>query len=53
MNAQLQEAKWLIKNMRQRFDTILRVSQAIVERQRNFFSPWRGCHASPCFTRDS
>ena len=38
MGAQLQEAKWLIKNMRQRFDTILRVSQAIVERQRNFFS---------------
>jgi RNA polymerase sigma-54 factor len=38
MNAQLQEAKWLIKNMRQRFDTILRVSQAIVDRQRNFFS---------------
>jgi RNA polymerase sigma-54 factor len=28
----------LIKNMRQRFDTILRVAQAIVERQRNFFS---------------
>ncbi|HEU4375305.1 MAG TPA: RNA polymerase factor sigma-54, partial [Telluria sp.] len=38
MGAQLQEAKWLIKNMRQRFDTILRVAQAIVERQRNFFS---------------
>lgn len=38
MSAQLQEAKWLIKNMRQRFDTILRVSQAIVERQKNFFS---------------
>jgi RNA polymerase sigma-54 factor len=38
MGTQLQEAKWLIKNMRQRFDTILRVSQAIVERQRNFFS---------------
>lgn len=38
MNTQLQEARWLIKNMRQRFDTILRVSQAIVERQRNFFS---------------
>ncbi|MDP5008430.1 MAG: RNA polymerase factor sigma-54 [Glaciimonas sp.] len=36
--SQLQEAKWLIKNMRQRFDTILRVAQAIVERQRNFFS---------------
>jgi RNA polymerase sigma-54 factor len=38
LNSQLQEAKWLIKNMRQRFDTILRVAQAIVERQRNFFS---------------
>ncbi|MFZ3288092.1 MAG: RNA polymerase factor sigma-54, partial [Telluria sp.] len=38
MGAQLQEAKWLIKNMRQRFDTILRVAQAIVDRQRNFFS---------------
>ncbi|MFL6671760.1 MAG: RNA polymerase factor sigma-54 [Massilia sp.] len=38
MSAQLQEAKWLIKNMRQRFDTILRVAQAIVDRQRNFFS---------------
>jgi RNA polymerase sigma-54 factor len=38
MNTQLQEAKWLIKNMRQRFDTILRVAEAIVERQKNFFS---------------
>jgi RNA polymerase sigma-54 factor len=38
LGAQLQEAKWLIKNMRQRFDTILRVAQAIVDRQRNFFS---------------
>lgn len=38
MGAQLQEAKWLIKNMRQRFDTILRVANAIVERQKNFFS---------------
>src|SRR3989442_7826946 len=38
LSSQLQEARWLIKNMRQRFDTILRVSQAIVERQRNFFS---------------
>jgi len=34
---QLQEAKWLIKNLQQRFDTILRVAQAIVERQSNFF----------------
>jgi len=38
LNTQLQEARWLIKNMRQRFDTILRVSQAIVERQKNFFT---------------
>ena len=35
--AQLQEARWLIKNVQQRFDTILRVSQAIVDRQRHFF----------------
>jgi RNA polymerase sigma-54 factor len=34
---QLQEAKWLIKNVQQRFDTILRVSQAIIDRQRAFF----------------
>lgn len=33
---QLQEARWLIKNLHQRFDTILRVSQTIVDRQRNF-----------------
>ncbi len=38
LTSQMQEAKWLIKNMRQRFDTILRVAQAIVERQRNFFA---------------
>ncbi len=37
LNTQLQEAKWLIKNVQQRFDTILRVSQAIVDRQRGFF----------------
>lgn len=38
LSGQLQEAKWLIKNMQQRFDTILRVAQAIVERQKNFFN---------------
>lgn len=31
--AQLQEASWLVKSLRQRFETILRVAQAIVERQ--------------------
>ena len=38
LQQQLQEARWLIKNIQQRFDTILRVSQAIVERQKNFFT---------------
>ena len=36
MSSQLQEARWLIKNVQQRFETILRVAQAIVERQRHF-----------------
>lgn len=34
---QLIEAKWLIKNIQQRSSTILSVSQAIVERQQQFF----------------
>lgn len=37
LSGQLQEARWLIKNVQQRFDTILRVSQAIVDQQRQFF----------------
>jgi len=37
LSTQLQEAKWLIKNLQQRFDTILRVAEAIVERQSDFF----------------
>jgi RNA polymerase sigma-54 factor len=37
LSSQLQEAKWLIKNVQQRFDTIQRTSQAIVDRQRQFF----------------
>ena len=37
LSAQLQEARWLIKNVQQRFETILKVSQAIVDRQRMFF----------------
>ena len=36
LQSQMQEAKWMIKNIQQRFSTILRVSQAIVDRQRNF-----------------
>lgn len=38
LSGRLQEARWLVKNVQQRFDTILRVSQAIVDRQRAFFS---------------
>ena len=37
LNGQLQEARWLIKNVQQRFETIHRVTQAIVDRQRQFF----------------
>lgn len=37
LSSQMQEARWMIKNVQQRFDTILRVSQAIVDRQRHFF----------------
>jgi RNA polymerase sigma-54 factor len=38
LSGRLQEARWFVKNIMQRFDTIQRVSQAIVERQKNFFS---------------
>ncbi len=38
LSARLQEARWFMKNVQQRFDTILRVSKAIVERQKAFFA---------------
>jgi RNA polymerase sigma-54 factor len=38
LSSRLQEARWFVKNILQRFDTIQRVSQAIVERQRSFFT---------------
>ena len=37
LSGQMQEARWLIKNVQQRFHTILRVAQAILDRQRLFF----------------
>ncbi len=37
LSTQLQEARWLVKNVAQRFETILRVSSEIVERQQAFF----------------
>ena len=38
LGGRLQEARWFMKNIQQRFDTIQRVSQAIVERQKGFFT---------------
>ena len=38
LHGQLQEARWLIRNVAQRFETILRVAQAIVVHQQAFFS---------------
>jgi RNA polymerase sigma-54 factor len=37
LSGQLQEARWLVKNIQQRFETILKVTEAIVENQRHFF----------------
>lgn len=37
MQGQLQEARWFVKNVQQRFETIQRVAQTIVERQQRFF----------------
>lgn len=36
LSGQLQEARWFIRNIRQRFETILRVTQAIIQRQTDF-----------------
>jgi RNA polymerase sigma-54 factor len=36
-SSRLQEARWLIRNIQQRFETIQRVAQAIVDRQHGFF----------------
>jgi RNA polymerase sigma-54 factor len=38
LSSRLQEARWFVKNIVQRFETILRVSQAIVERQKGFLA---------------
>jgi RNA polymerase sigma-54 factor len=37
LSQRLQEARWFVRNIQQRFDTILRVARLIVERQHNFF----------------
>jgi len=38
LSAQLQEARWLVKNVQQRFETIQRVAQAVTDRQKAFFT---------------
>jgi RNA polymerase sigma-54 factor len=38
LHGQLQEARWMIRNVAQRFETILRVSEVIVHHQQSFFS---------------
>lgn len=38
MTSQAQEAIWLIRNLRRRFETILKTGQAIVQTQQAFFS---------------
>jgi len=38
LHGQLQEARWMIRNVAQRFETILRVSQVIVAHQQSFFN---------------
>ena len=38
LQQRLQEARWMVKSIQQRFDTILRVAQAIVARQHRFFA---------------
>jgi len=37
MARQLQEARWMVRNVEQRFSTIVRVANEIVAQQRNFF----------------
>ena len=37
LHQKMLEARWLIKNIEQREETILKVAEAIVERQQNFF----------------
>jgi len=43
LHGQLQEARWLIRNVNQRYETILRVSDFIVSHQQAFFEGGWGC----------
>lgn len=51
MQAQLQEARWLIRSLSVRNDTLLRVSQAIVDRQQAYFEQGETA-MSPLILRD-
>lgn len=37
LGGKLQEARWFLRSIQQRYDTLLRVSQVIVQRQEDFF----------------
>lgn len=51
LHGQLQEARWMIRNVAQRFETILKVSQVIVAHQQAFFSKGWGA-VRPLTLRD-
>ena len=51
LHGQLQEARWLIRNIQQRFETILRVSAAIILYQQDFFDKGWGA-LKPLTLRD-
>ncbi len=38
LQQRLQEARWFIKSIQQRFDTLIKVSNAIIDRQRDFLT---------------
>ena len=51
MRAQLQEARWLIKSLEIRHDTLLKVARSIVERQAAFLDQGEE-HMRPMILRD-
>jgi hypothetical protein len=52
LQQRLQEARWFIKNIQQRFDTILRVSVRHRRAAKELFRAWRAGHAPAGAARD-
>ncbi len=48
----LQEARWLVRNLEQRFLTIQRVAEAVVDAAAEFLRIWRPRHAAAHAARD-